>query len=129
MMEERVRTIAGLLSLLLVSAAGHAQTQPYTCSFSSPPLERPAPVLLGWPDIEHEGLPPGVRRELRVHQDVAITAPDYSLRIVDRGQRVTGELLIYWPGVDFDRVTGGDPGCAEWHVSQARQLARSVLQS
>lgn len=124
-----MRTNAAILVLLLASAAAHAQTRPFTCSFSSPPLDHPAAVLLGWPDLEHEALPPAAKRELRVHQDVAITVPDYSLRLVDYGRRVTGEVLVYWPGVDYDRVTGGDPGCAETHAAEARQLAQSVQQS
>jgi hypothetical protein len=124
-----MRVILVQLALLVVNGVGHAQAPPHTCSYGSPPLELPAPVLLGWPDIEHEGLPPGVARELRVHEDVGLTFGDYSLRIVELGRRVTGELLVTWPGVDYARVTGGDPTCQEWHVSEIRQLRETLLQS
>ena len=93
-----MRTNVAILFLLLAGAAAHAQTRPFACSFSSPPLDHPPSVLLGWPDLEHEALPPAAKRELRVHQDVAVTVPDYSLRLVDYGRRVTGEVLVYWPG-------------------------------
>jgi hypothetical protein len=117
-----------LLTLLLIPVVGRAQVTPYTCAYSSPPLEQPAPLLLGWSDLGRERLPPSVRRELRVHEDVAIATPAYSLRIVDRGHAVTGELLITWPGIEFTRVTGNDPGCQVRHDQEAQRLRKSVLQ-
>jgi hypothetical protein len=124
-----MRVILVQLALVIGNAVGHAQTPPRTCSYNSPPLELPAPVLLGWPDMEQKGLPRGVARELRVHKDVALTFGDYSMRIVERGRRATGELLVTWPGIDYARVTGGDPSCQEWHVSEMRQLRATLLES
>lgn len=123
-----MRTLA-VVFLLILPVSAVAQARAHMCEFVAPPLERPAGVLLGWPDIEHEGLLLGVRRELRVHQDVAIGVPDYSLRLVDEGGRVTGEVLMYWPGIDYVRVTGGDHDCEEQHIAEARELAQSALQS
>jgi hypothetical protein len=49
-----------LLTLLLIPVVGRAQVTPYTCAYSSPPLEQPAPLLLGWSDLGREtGNDPG----------------------------------------------------------------------
>jgi hypothetical protein len=122
-------TVIFVVALMLASAAAQAQLQPFHCAYSSPRLERPEPVLLGWPDLAHSGLAPGVSRELRVHQQLALFAPDYSMRILNEGRRVTGEVLVYWPGMEFKRVTGGDSGCAEWNEHEAKTLIRVVRQS
>src|SRR5688500_3423719 len=109
---------------MLAGSAMYAQgARPTTCGFSAPPLDRPAPVLLGWPDLESESLAPGVRREMRLHSGAAITAPDYSLRLADYGDRVIGEILVHWPGIDYLRVTGGDPGCQTWHEAERREAS------
>jgi hypothetical protein len=124
-----LRSALFLLCLLPDPTPGQAQVSPSTCVYSSPPLERSAPVLLGWSDIQREELPAGVRRELRVHQAVAIAVPDYSLRIVDEGHAVTGELLVTWPGADFTRVAGGDAGCQTRHDYEARKFTEAMLRS
>jgi hypothetical protein len=123
-----VRTVAFIL-LVLVPSSAVGQASGQGCESDAPPLELRAGVLLGWPDIERDSLPLGIRRELRVHQDVALGVPDYSLRLVDEGQRVTGEVLMYWPGIDYERVTGGDNDCQRRHIAEARALAQSALQS
>jgi hypothetical protein len=125
-----VRGLAPLLTAVCLSGStALAQgVKPAKCAFSAPPLDRPAPVLLGWSDLEHDRLPPGVYREVRIHTGVAIAVPDYSLRLSDRGERVTGAILVHWPGVDYERV-GGDPGCQEWHEAERRHLSQQVAQS
>jgi hypothetical protein len=125
-----VRRLAPLLTAIcLYSSTALAQAgRPAKCAFSAPPLDRPAPVLLGWSDLEHDGLPPGVSREVRIHTGVAIAVPDYSLRLRDLGERVTGTILVHWPGVDYERVAG-DAGCQEWHEAERRAQSQRVAQS
>jgi hypothetical protein len=126
-----VRGLVPLLTAIWLSGATALaqEVRPAKCAFSAPPLDQPAPVLLGWSDLERERLPPGVQREVRLHTGVAIAVPDYSLRLADLGNRVTGEILVHWPGVDYERVTGGDPGCQAWHEAERRQLSQRVAQS
>ena len=125
-----MRRLAPLLTAIcLCGSTALAQAgRPAKCSFSAPPPDRPAPVPLGWSDLEHDRLPPGVSREVRVHTGVAIAVPDYSLRLSDLGERITGTILVHWPGVDYERV-GGDPGCQEWHEAERRALSQQVAQS
>jgi hypothetical protein len=49
-------------------------------------------------------------REVRIWTQVAIAIPMQLYRFVDRGGRVTGELIFYWPAAPTETTMGGRSG-------------------
>lgn len=125
-MQRKLLSTAAAFIATVAPTAGAAQAGPSgrcLMGFAAAADSSPA-VVYGYSDLQ-DPLASGVP-ELRITHSAGLVLQRYTLRLVEQGSGIHGELLVSWPTIGYHRVVQGPRDCGRSTEAEDAHLANLV---